>query len=206
MKILDTLVDWTYAVSRGSLWVAGAFMIFTVLMIGAEVIVRKMGSGLITGASEISGYMLATCSVWAFSYTLLSRSNIRFDVLYVRCPPKIRAIMDFVGLVALGIFIATVTYHGQAVLATSISFGTRSTSALSVPLWIPQSVWFAGLLFLCWTILILAVRVFVALVQRDLATVTRLAGTAMADDEIKRETGSYEERNSVVQTPIDPER
>ena len=81
-------------ISRLSVWAAGAFMIATVFMIGAEIVMRKLGSGLVSGASEVGGYMLAICSVWAFSYTLLQRSNIRFDVLYVRCGPRMRAWMD----------------------------------------------------------------------------------------------------------------
>lgn len=177
-KGLDRLLEYTHAISRGSLWVAGTFMIATVFMVGAELILRRFGSGLITGASEVGGYMLATCSVWAFSYTLMTRSNIRFDVVYVRCRAGWRAILDFLGLIALGIFIATVSYHAWPVLATSISFGARSTTSLAVPLWIPQSIWFAGLVFLCWTLLILSARVLVALVQRDLETVDRLAGPA----------------------------
>lgn len=167
-------------------------MCLTVVLIAAEIILRKMGSGLISGASEVGGYMLATCSVWAFSYTLLQRANIRFDVLYLRFGPKTRAVLDFFGLVALGVFIFTVTYHAYAVLSTSIAFGTRSTSSLSVPMWIPQLVWFVGLVFLCWTILILACRVLIALIQRDLETVRKLAGTHMADEEIERETSLLE--------------
>ncbi len=194
MKLIDWLIDRTRAISRLSLWVAGGFMIATVFLIGAEIVVRKMGSGLVSGASEVGGYMLAICSVWAFSYTLLQRANIRFDVLYVRCGPKTRAWLDLVGLLALGIFIFTVTWHAYAVLSTSISFGTRSNSSLSVPQWIPQSAWFAGLAFLCWTILILAVRVFIALLQQDLATVARLAGTVMTDEEVRRETEAIADR------------
>lgn len=187
MKTLDWLIDRTRTVSRLSLWAAGAFMMATVFMVGAEVVTRRLGSASVTGASEIGGYMLATCSVWAFSFTLLCRANIRFDVFYVRCGPKLRALMDFLGLVALGAFIFTVTYHAFAVLSTSISFATRSTSSLAVPLWIPQSVWFAGLVFLCWTILILGLRVFIALAQQDLATVSELAGTPSAEESLERE-------------------
>ena len=180
VETLDRLIDRTYIVSRISLWVAGAFMIATVFMVGAEVVLRKFGSGLVTGASEVGGYMLATCSVWAFSYTLLTRSNIRFDVFYLYCGPRLRAALDFLGLLVLGVFIAAVTYYSFDVLATSIRFGAQSTSSLAVPLWLPQSVWVAGLVFLCWTILTLAVRVFVALLRQDLDTVARLAGSANA--------------------------
>ena len=144
MKFIDWLIDRTHAISRLSLWAVGAFMIATVFMIGAEIVMRKLGSGLVSGASEVGGYLLATCSVWAYSYTLLQRSNIRFDVLYVRCGPRTRAWLDLVGLLVLGIFIFTASYHAYAVLSTSISFGNRSNSSLAVPQWIPQSIWFAG--------------------------------------------------------------
>lgn len=187
LKLLDRLIEGTQAISRISLWVAGAFMIATVFMIGAEVVLRKFGSGLVTGASEVGGYMLATCSVWAFSYTLLTRSNIRFDVFYLHCGPRLRAVLDFLGLLALGVFIAMVSYYSFDVLATSIRFGAQSTSSLAVPLWLPQSVWFAGLAFLCWTILVLSIRVLVALLQDDLATVSRLAGSANASQRFEHE-------------------
>lgn len=190
MKILDRLVAGTRAVSRFSLWIAGALMIGTVLLISAEILLRKLGFGVVSGASEVGGFMLAICSSWAFSHTLLERANIRFDVLYARSTPGLRAWMDFFGLVALGAFIFTLTYHANAVLATSISFDARSVSKLSIPIWIPQSIWFAGLLFFCWTITILAARVLIALLAHDHATVERLAGTAMAKEEIERETGA----------------
>jgi TRAP-type C4-dicarboxylate transport system permease small subunit len=187
LQFIDWLIDRTRKVSRVTIWIAGAFMIATVFMIGAEIILRKLGSGMISGASEIGGYMLAICTVWAFSFTLLSGSNIRFDILYVRCRPRTRAVMDLLALLAMGIFIYTVTFHGYAVLATSIGFDTRSTSGLSVPMWIPQSIWFAGLGFLCWTILILTVRVTLALWRGDFDTVTRLAGTETVAEEAERE-------------------
>jgi TRAP-type C4-dicarboxylate transport system permease small subunit len=190
VQLLDWLIDRTHAISRFSMWTAGAFMIATVFMISAEILLRRMGSGLIAGASEVGGYMLAICTVWAFSFTLLQRANIRFDILYVRCGPRLRALLDLFGLLALGVFVFTVTYHGYAVLATSIGFNTRSISGLPVPTWLPQSLWFAGLAFLCWTILILSLRVCIALLQRDLNTVSRLAGSATATEEIKRETQS----------------
>lgn len=193
-EAIDWLIERTRAISRISVWIAGAFMIATVFMIGAEIVVRKMGSGLVSGATEVGGYMLAICSVWAYSHTLLLRANIRFDVLYVRCGPRTRAWLDLVGLIALGVFIYTLSWHAYAVLTTSISFDTRSNSSLQVPQWIPQSAWFAGLAFLCWTILLLTLRVFIALLRGDIATVARLAGDLKAVEEVERETAAQEER------------
>ena len=186
---LDWLLDLTRGISRLSVWLAGAFMFGTVFMVAAEVILRKFGSALITGASEIGGYMLAICSVWAFSFTLLSRAHIRFDILYGRLGPAARAVADLLGLIALGVFAFIVAEHAYAVLATSISFNAQSVSSLSTPLWIPQSIWFGGIAFLCWTVSILALRVLVALLMGDLATVARLAGARMAEEEIEAEAG-----------------
>lgn len=197
MKVLDILIDRTLAVSRVSVWFAGAFMLATAVMVGAEIIARKLGSAAVTGASEVGGYMLAICSVWAFSFTLLTRSNIRFDVLYARCGPRTRAVMDLLGLLALGVFVFTVSYHAFAVLRTSISFQARSVSSLAVPLWLPQSLWFAGLAFLCWTITVLALRVCVALLRGDFATVRRLAGIPDAEEVVEEEVAELTDDTAV---------
>lgn len=186
---LDWLLNATRAISRISVWIAGAFMFATVFLVAAEVLVRKLGYAFVTGASEIGGYMLAICSVWAFSFTLLNRAHIRFDILYGRLGPTARAAADLLGLIALGVFAFIVAEHAYAVLATSISFNAQSVSSLATPLWIPQSIWFGGIAFLCWTVTILALRVLLALVMGDLATVARLAGARMAEEEIKAEAG-----------------
>ncbi|HVV92714.1 MAG TPA: TRAP transporter small permease [Hyphomicrobiales bacterium] len=190
--ILDRLIDGTRSVSRLAVLVVGAIMIGTALMVGAEVVCRKLGLFLVTGSSEVGGYMLATSSAWAFTFTLLSRSNIRFDGLYRHCPPMLRALLDLCCLLGLGLFAVLLAYYAMGVLLTSIAVGARSTSTLAVPMWMPQATWVAGLVFLCWTILLLALRVAVALVQRDFAMVTRLAGIEMAAEEVERETRDAE--------------
>jgi TRAP-type mannitol/chloroaromatic compound transport system permease small subunit len=188
-RVLDRLLALTHAISRASVWIAGAFMLATTVLVASEVILRKLGSAMISGASEIGGYMLAICSVWAFSYTLLQRSHIRFDILYAQLGPRARAVADLIGLLALGVFACVITEHSYAVLATSISFNAHSVSSLSTPLWLPQSVWVGGLVFLCWTCGILALRVLVALLQGDYEMVASLAGTRLTKEEIEAEAG-----------------
>jgi TRAP-type mannitol/chloroaromatic compound transport system permease small subunit len=194
MRSLDRLIDHTRSISRYAVWTAGACMIGTVLLVGAEVVCRKLGLLWISGSSEVGGYMLAVCSAWAFSFTLLSRSNIRFDGLYLRCGPAMRAYLDLCGLLGLGVFMLAVAYYAWKVLATSFALGSHSTSSLAVPLWLPQAAWVAGLLFLCWTILILSLRVVVALARRDYATVARLAGVEAASEEVEREAREAERK------------
>jgi TRAP-type C4-dicarboxylate transport system permease small subunit len=190
MSLLDRLIDWTRAISRFSLWCVGGFLLFTVLLVGGEIIARKLGSSVIHGASEVGGYMLAVCTAWAFSFTLLHRANIRFDAIYMPLPPLGRALLDLFSLIGLGAFVFTLTWYAWGVLATSIELDAHSTTGLDVPLWLPQGFWVAGLAFLCWAILVLAVRVVVAILQRDYATVFVLAGLENATDEAEQELAS----------------
>lgn len=187
MKPLDRLIDWTRAISRFSIWCVGAFLLFTVLLVGAEILFRKLGSSAVQGGSEVGGYMLAVCTAWAFSFTLLNRANIRFDAVYMQLRPLGRALLDLAGLIGLGAFAAVLTWYAWGVLATSIRLGAHSTTGLNIPLWLPQGFWVAGLVFLCWTILVLTLRVLLAIVKRDFPTVFDLAGLENATDEAEQE-------------------
>ena len=64
----------------------------------------------------------------------------------IRLPSALWAL----ALLALGAFVAYLAYFGWQVLETSWSLSAKSNSALKVPMWIPQALWFAGLaLFGC---------------------------------------------------------
>jgi TRAP-type mannitol/chloroaromatic compound transport system permease small subunit len=201
--MLEGLIGATRAVSLRCVWLCGGFLIVSVLLIGAEVILRKLGLLGISGATEIGGYMLATSSAWAFSFTLLNRSNIRFDALYSRVPPRGRALLDLCGLLFLGAFAWTLTSYAWGVLTTSIALGAQSNSDLAVPLWLPQSLWVGGLSFLCWTIALLALRVLVAIAAGDPETVFRLAGIEMAAEEMERETRGIDLTGHVAPFPAE---
>jgi TRAP-type mannitol/chloroaromatic compound transport system permease small subunit len=190
MKVLDRLIDWTQAISRCSLWGVGAFLLVTVFLVGGEIVFRRMGSSVVHGATEVGGYMLAICSSWAFSYTLLNRANIRFDAVYMQLRSRGRALLDLFSLVGLGAFALVLTWYAWDVLVTSIELGAHSTTGLDVPMWLPQGFWVAGFVFLCWTILVLAVRCAVAIVMADYQTVFRLAGLENATDEAEQELAS----------------
>lgn len=185
--LLDALITGTRHVSRVAVWIAGALLLGAVALIAVEVVMRRIGGMQLLGASELSGYMLAVTIAWAFSHTLLGRSNIRFDALYGRIPQGARATLDIVSLLALLAFMGLVTYYCVKVLLASIRLGATSNSALAMPLFIPQSLWVAGLIFLCWTLLLLTLRCFVALAQGDAAGVGRIAGIELPAEEIERE-------------------
>ena len=71
-----------FKTSQVAVWVGGAALMLSAIMVTLDVIARKIFSITISGSDEISGYVFAAATTWAYSYCLLTRSNIRIDALY----------------------------------------------------------------------------------------------------------------------------
>src|SRR5947208_11623074 len=105
------------AVSRGGAIVGGALLLIAALVICLDITLRYLFSLTVGGADDLSGYALAISSAWGFSAALLTRSHIRIDTVYVRIRSRAgRVALDFLSLVAFGLFAALLTWHGWGVL------------------------------------------------------------------------------------------
>ena len=139
-----------FLVSRAGAWFGGVLILLAALLIGVDVTLRQLFVVTIGGADELAGFSLAIGSAWAFGFTLLRRSHIRIDTVYVTLPVRIRAFLDILGLVAFSSFMLLVTWHAFGVVQQSITSNSHSISPLGTPLAIPQALWALGLVsFLC---------------------------------------------------------
>ena len=82
------------SVSRFAVWIGGAALMLSAIMVTLDVISRKIFGFTISGSDEISGYVFAAGTTWAYSYCLLHRSNIRIDAVYNLLPPVVRNVLD----------------------------------------------------------------------------------------------------------------
>lgn len=178
------LADW---LSLRAVWAGGALLLAAAFTVSVDVIARKLFTVSLGGADELSGYAFAIGTTWAFAFALLRRANVRVDALYQHLPLPACALLDFVGLAALGVFAYTLAWYGWDVLATSWSLSAKSNSALKVPMWIPQSLWFAGLALFVATLLLLLARGLGALARRDWATLHGLLAARSAEEEAEDE-------------------
>lgn len=170
-------------------WIGGFGLLLSSLFIAVDLICRKFFGWSIGGADEIAGYVLAGVSAWAFPIALLRRSHIRVDVLYVHTPRTLRTALDLFALACLGTFIGLLTYQAWLVLKDSISFKAISNTPLQVPLWIPQSIWFAGYVFFIATILCLFTISLVLLFRKRAGEIGMLIGINSVEEEIREEVG-----------------
>src|SRR5690349_24258806 len=115
--------------AQWGLWFGGALILLAAVLIGIDVLMRKLLDRSIGGADELAGYALAIGTVWGLGAALLDRAHIRIDSLYVLFPQKLRLGLDLAALVLLVGFFALVGWHGIGVVTQSWTAGSRSQSA-----------------------------------------------------------------------------
>jgi TRAP-type C4-dicarboxylate transport system permease small subunit len=174
-------------VARGAVWVSGLALIALAVLVSVDVICRKWLGVTLAGSDEISGYVLACAAAWGYSFCLLRRGHIRIDVIYNLVGPRAQRILDLLGLLALLVFMALLTHRAVGVLAKTLDSGAVSNTPLLTPLWIPQSLWVAGLIFFTATLALVTARTILLLVRRDYAGVGALAGIPSVAEEIAAE-------------------
>ncbi|MFC4352290.1 TRAP transporter small permease subunit [Fodinicurvata halophila] len=184
---MEKIINLIRTIARAGVWCSGSVMLIIAILITAEVISRKAFSYHIIAADELAGYALAITTSWSISFTLLERGHIRVDALYMILPNKLKAILDIIGLFALSVFPLSLTWYAYHMLTNSWELGKVSNTAMAMPLWIPQGIWFIGLIFFALTTVVLLLRVLVLFAAGDVEQVNRLAGTRSVSSELHDE-------------------
>ena len=165
--MLDRALKTADRISLWGVWFGGGLIFLAALLVSADVLARKLFTVSLGGADELSGYAFAIGTAWAFAFTLLRRSNVRVDALYQHLPGKLRAFLDILALLALGVLAAYLTFYAFSVFQTSWDLKAQSNSSLKISLWIPQGIWFLGLVLFVVTLTLLLMRAAVALMAGD---------------------------------------
>lgn len=146
------------------IYICGILLFSSVLIISAEVVLRKFFLVSFGGADEISSYILGISIAWSLSYVLLEKMHIRIDVLYTKVSFRIQKVFDVIALLFSFAFILLLVYFAYEVVSTSIIKDSLANTPLATPLWIPQFLWATGLAFFLIVISILLFEAFKTLV------------------------------------------
>ena len=184
---VERLLRRANALSLGAAWFGGAITLASVLLICFDVLVRKFFGFTTGGADELSGYAFAISTSWSLAFVVLHRGNVRVDALYQLLPVRVSAVLDWLSLVALGVFMVFLTYYASFVVDTSWTKSSAANTPLATPLWIPQGLWFLGLVWMCLVLALMLVRASVALVTGDITTIKDLCGVRSAEEEAEEE-------------------
>ena len=175
-------------VSRVAVWIGGAALLLSAIMVTGDVIARKLIGVTISGSDEITGYVFAAATTWAYSYCLFTRSNIRIDAAYNKLGIRTRAFLDLIALGLLLYYILLLTRQAVTLFIENYEQSATAQTTLATPLWIPQIFWVAGLCFFLLCLTFLFVYGATALLRGDWRTVNSIAGVKSVSEEISEET------------------
>ncbi|AZT85639.1 TRAP transporter small permease [Marinobacter sp. NP-4(2019)] len=188
---VNSLLDRVLAgVQVGSLWFAragGVLILLTVALVTTEVLTRQFTGRSAVHATELTGYIMAISASWSFAYTLMCKAHIRIDALYLNFPMKVRGVLDLVALLAMAMFAILVVDAVFSVISASYSGGSTANTPLGTPLWMPQALWFLGLVWFGFAVCMVSLRALFGLLAGDVEGVQKLAGSPTLDEQIEDE-------------------
>jgi TRAP-type C4-dicarboxylate transport system permease small subunit len=163
-------------VAAGMNYVAGWNFILCAAFITIDVLCRNLGGFSSSATTEITSYMLAFGVAWGLAHALATRSHIRIDVLVNRLPVGLRQYLHAFALILLTGLSLFITWCAWHLVDESIFFNAKDTSALAIPLVIPQGLWAIGITMLAVFAVVLLLEIFCLLVMGNAAEIDRLLG------------------------------
>ena len=139
-KVLDGLY-------LGAGWLAGAFMVAIFALMMAISIGREINFNVRAGDDFVS-WCMAAMAFLGLAHTFRSGEMIRVGLLIDRLPERSRHWVELVCLV-IGIgFIGFFALYAGQLIRDSWRFHEMSQGVISIPMWIPQIGYAAGLIIL----------------------------------------------------------
>jgi len=114
-------------------------------LIGYEILARRFIFHTVQGVDEIGGYVLATMAAVGFASALMYKMHTRIDIAIGHFPKVVQAILNTIAAALFAGFAVFMLLQAWGSLQESIAFGSRASTPLQTPLWIPQSFWVAGI-------------------------------------------------------------
>lgn len=138
LKVLERVIN-AAAIAAGYACLGLCFLV------GYEIVARRFLSHSVQGVDEIGGYVLALTAAIGFASALLHSMHTRIDVALSHFPRPVQAILNTIAASLLAGFAVFMLLRAWAALQESIEFGSRASTPLQTPLWIPQTAWVGGI-------------------------------------------------------------
>jgi TRAP-type C4-dicarboxylate transport system permease small subunit len=190
--MFETIHETLKRISTYAVWIGGAALMISAVIVTVDVLFRKFVGWTMSGSDEVTSYVFAASTTWAYSYCLLHRANIRIDAVYNLLPRFVRNLLDLLGVALLLLYMTVLTHRAIITLQDSLSYGSVSNTTLTTPLWIPQLAWVTGLVMFMITLIFVAAYAITAMIKGDSATVTAVVGILSIEEEIAEETRGTE--------------
>ncbi len=149
-------LDRLYLVSG---WIGAIFIAAIALLVVCQVVLNLIDriAGLLTGTAigltipsyaDFTGFFLAAASFLALAHTLRQGAHIRVTLLISHLPGKIARLLEFWCVGVATLIAIYFSWYTAILVMESFEFSDLSSGMIAVPLWIPQTAMFIGLVIL----------------------------------------------------------
>jgi TRAP-type C4-dicarboxylate transport system permease small subunit len=138
LSVTDTVV-------RAMAYASGIVFLLLAFYMTLDVIGRKFFHISSAITDEVGGYGLAVGGMWAMAWTLRTGGHVRIDVLLPRLPLRVQAVLGYVSIALMAFFAGMVAIYCWQLAIDSWVTGTRATSFVRTPLFVPQALMAIGI-------------------------------------------------------------
>jgi TRAP-type C4-dicarboxylate transport system permease small subunit len=140
-----------HKIGRGAKIIGGIFLLATMLVTVANVLLRAYG-GVISGSYELIEYLIVFVVACTLGYTAIEKAHIAVDIVISHLSQRVQGILEiFHSIIDIGIW-GIVIWTSIRILA--VRWISEETYELSVPMLPLRSIWVLGLIFLCLVLLL----------------------------------------------------
>jgi TRAP-type C4-dicarboxylate transport system permease small subunit len=183
LRWLERLEVVVARIGKGTTAVAGWLYLAGAVFVTFNVFSRRFLGFSSPGVVEVTGYLLAAGISLGLAETLTTRGHIRVDVLVRSFPIGIRVYMHTIALAFLTGFGALLAVRSADVVTTSWELGSRDTTELETPLFVPEGIWLAGIVLFSLLLVLMLIRVLGLLIRGQHAELDRLLGVSAEEEE-----------------------
>lgn len=141
-----TVNNAAWACSTVGLWIAGGLLIYIVLHIILEVILRNFFSRSTGSMGEYVGYAMGTMTYLSIAHTMASRKHVRVSLIKGLLAQRMTVVVELICLAVTFAAFTFIVWYVWKVLERDFLRGSVAPTLMETPTWYIDATIFAGLL------------------------------------------------------------
>ncbi|MCE8019921.1 TRAP transporter small permease subunit [Halomonas sp. MCCC 1A11036] len=172
----------------------GAMMLLLALLITVETVIRKVFSMSLGGVDELGGYAIAIAAPLAFCVAMVEQSHIRINLVHMRLPFRVQAVLNALAALTLGLLAAFLLYFTIQTVQDTRLYGSIAQTPRATPLIYPQTVWLIAMAAFTLAATVLTAQAMGLLAKGDWKALNRHFGPSSTQDELEAELEDLKQR------------
>ncbi len=135
---MNNIFRYTKKLTNMCFWIGAIMLCLSVIMIIAEIVLRRFFSSSLYITDEYTGYLLCAVATMGMAFTLREKGHIRMTIFYTFLSPKRKECFDKIVCLVGFLFFVYLTFATGNLFLRSLLGGVRAMSVSQTYIAIPQ--------------------------------------------------------------------